>query len=98
MNVTICLSRFSYPKHEVSMFCPRCKAEYRLGFTKCSDCHVDLVDQLPVEPPKPPGGPRRFERDPFAPEPELVVIRTYSTGLDANLAKSVLEAAGIDSI
>jgi hypothetical protein len=31
-------------------------------------------------------------------EPELVVIRTYQRGLDADLAKSVLEAAGISSM
>jgi hypothetical protein len=28
------------------MFCPVCKAEYRLGFTHCSDCDVDLVENL----------------------------------------------------
>ena len=32
------------------MFCPVCKAEYRDGYTKCSDCNVDLVDKLPVKP------------------------------------------------
>jgi hypothetical protein len=25
------------------MFCPLCKAEYRQGFTTCSDCHIPLV-------------------------------------------------------
>ncbi len=29
------------------MFCPQCKAEYRPGFTHCSDCDVDLVEVLP---------------------------------------------------
>jgi energy-coupling factor transporter ATP-binding protein EcfA2 len=29
------------------MFCPECKVEYRPGFTRCSDCDVDLVAQLP---------------------------------------------------
>jgi hypothetical protein len=29
------------------MFCPQCKAEYRSGFTQCSDCYVDLVAELP---------------------------------------------------
>jgi hypothetical protein len=29
------------------MFCPECQAEYRAGFTRCSDCGVDLVDHLP---------------------------------------------------
>jgi len=31
------------------MFCPKCKVEYRSGFTRCSDCEVDLVDVLPEE-------------------------------------------------
>lgn len=29
------------------MFCPECRAEYRPGFTRCSDCGVDLVHELP---------------------------------------------------
>ncbi len=29
------------------MICPRCKAEYRPGFTHCADCDVDLVWELP---------------------------------------------------
>ena len=28
------------------MFCPVCKSEYRDGFTKCTDCGVNLVKQL----------------------------------------------------
>jgi hypothetical protein len=30
------------------MFCPVCKAEYRAGFYRCSDCEVDLVADLPA--------------------------------------------------
>ena len=29
------------------MFCPFCRAEYRAGFTKCSDCVIPLVESLP---------------------------------------------------
>ena len=29
------------------MFCPQCNAEYRPGFTRCSDCDVDLVQDPP---------------------------------------------------
>jgi hypothetical protein len=29
------------------MFCPKCNAEYRQGFTHCTDCDVDLVWELP---------------------------------------------------
>src|SRR5690349_12397475 len=32
------------------MFCPRCKSEYRTGFTHCADCDVDLVESLPQTP------------------------------------------------
>jgi hypothetical protein len=28
------------------MFCPDCKAEYRPGFTRCSDCDAALVERL----------------------------------------------------
>jgi hypothetical protein len=35
------------------MFCPECQAEYRQGFTRCSDCDVDLVYTLPQESPAP---------------------------------------------
>ncbi|HTS12893.1 MAG TPA: hypothetical protein VMH00_12305 [Candidatus Limnocylindrales bacterium] len=31
------------------MFCPVCKAEYRLGITHCPDCDVDLVEQLTAD-------------------------------------------------
>jgi hypothetical protein len=29
------------------MFCPNCGAEYRPGFTRCSDCDVELVEAAP---------------------------------------------------
>jgi hypothetical protein len=31
------------------MFCPLSKAEYRAGITKCHDCDVNLVSNLPAE-------------------------------------------------
>src|SRR5207245_6125633 len=83
---------------EVTMFCPKCKAEYRVGFIRCSDCDVELVDDVPVETPVPKEVSRDFESDRFEAEPKLVVVRTYQSGLDADLAKTVLEAAGIESM
>jgi hypothetical protein len=32
------------------MFCPKCRTEYRRGFTVCADCSVKLVDELSPEP------------------------------------------------
>jgi len=80
------------------MFCPKCKAEYRVGFIRCSDCDVELVDDVPVETPVPKEVSRDFESDRFEAEPKLVIVRTYQSGLDADLAKTVLEAAGIESM
>jgi hypothetical protein len=33
------------------MYCPNCRTEYRPGFDKCSDCGVELVEEL--APPSP---------------------------------------------
>lgn len=41
------------------MFCPQCRAEYRQGFYRCSDCDVPLVHALPPVPEEPPDGPAR---------------------------------------
>lgn len=35
------------------MFCPRCRDEFREGFTRCRGCDVDLVEALPPEEPPP---------------------------------------------
>ena len=32
------------------MFCPKCRTEYREGYSKCVDCSIDLIDELPEEP------------------------------------------------
>ena len=34
------------------MYCPKCGSEYRLSFTRCSDCDVDLVHEPPAFPPE----------------------------------------------
>ena len=73
------------------MFCPECRAEYREGFFRCSDCDIPLVDQLP---PDRTDRQRGLETD----HPELVVLRTFPTVIEAALAKSALESVGIDSM
>jgi len=44
------------------MFCPQCCVEYRRGFTHCTDCDVDLVDELSEVHAASPGDP---SEDPF---------------------------------
>jgi hypothetical protein len=73
---------------EVWMFCPRCRAEYRPGFTRCSDCDVDLVDSLEPKP----AGPRPFAGD--AP----VVLGGFATAFEASIVRAALEDAGIESV
>lgn len=31
-------------------FCPRCRSEYREGFSRCADCDLDLVAERPPAP------------------------------------------------
>jgi len=68
------------------MYCPECESEYREGFTRCSDCDVDLVEQLTASPEDP------------AHDSRLVRLRSYSGDGDAFLARSVLESAGIEAL
>jgi hypothetical protein len=50
-----------------------------------------LVKQLPGDPP-------HVRRRSGSDDAELVVVRTYSTVVEAELAKSALESVGIDSM
>lgn len=63
------------------MFCPQCKAEYREGFYRCSDCDIDLVDSLPPEPP-----PEYVDFQP--------ILATFNTG-DIAVIKSILDGEEI---
>jgi hypothetical protein len=65
------------------MICPNCKAEYREGYTVCADCEVPLVEKLPEDE---------------QPEPEIELVTVFDTGepADVIVAKSLLEAEGIE--
>jgi ribosomal protein S16 len=63
------------------MFCPRCRTEYREGFSVCADCDSDLVDELPPE-----------EEPEFTEYVE--VLGTYNPA-DVALMKSILDAENI---
>jgi hypothetical protein len=43
------------------MFCPVCKAEYRAGFTQCSDCGAALVESLDAADPAPKEQERQLD-------------------------------------
>jgi hypothetical protein len=64
------------------MFCPKCNSEYREGFTKCADCGIELVQELPINPD--------------AEDVEWVeVLSTYNNG-DIAMLKSLLECENIN--
>ncbi len=65
------------------MFCPKCKAEYRSGFTVCADCDVPLVDKLPEEKELPPKTPYKQ-------------LKALFNTVEIAVIKSVLDDAKID--
>jgi len=75
------------------MICPQCRAEYRQGFTVCSDCDIPLVPQYEtgaaLEAPPPPAEPGDPNQDPFC-----AFWKGYDRRLHAELT-SILDAADI---
>ena len=65
------------------MFCPQCRSEYRSGFTRCNDCDVDLVWELP--------------REEHA-EPDLVKVFETGNPSLAPVVESLLRGAEIECV
>lgn len=77
------------------MFCPKCGAEYRNGFTKCSDCKIPLVLSLPLQPkPEQEQKPKQEQRPKLQ---HVKLVDVFKTGNPATIAmvKSLLESAEI---
>ena len=70
------------------MFCPRCKAEFREGFTRCSDCDIALVERLDDSAP-PAFQPSQTN------ESDFVTVRTVQTLYEEAQIRSFLEANNI---
>ena len=70
------------------MFCPKCKVEYRPGFSRCADCDVDLVESLPTAKET---GTNDMRRGTLVPLWEGEDLALHTTLLEE------LEAAGIRS-
>jgi hypothetical protein len=65
------------------MFCPKCKSEYKEGISKCADCDVALINNLPPE----------MELEPDFIEYENV-LETYNH-TDVAMIQSLLDGSGI---
>jgi hypothetical protein len=75
-------------------YCPRCGAEYRAGFTECSDCGVALVDAPPPVVKKPSRDPL-----PFDPSEVARLVPVYvADRFQGDIVRSVLEGSGIPAI
>ncbi len=74
------------------MICPKCSAEYVPGFTRCSDCLVELVEPDP-EPEAVAGPAHEAAHEPTQEKPVCVYRSTQRGRLP--LAESLLRSAGI---
>jgi hypothetical protein len=70
-------------------WCPKCKIEYREGFSKCADCEVDLVEELPPEP--------ESQEESFQ-DVELAFLLIANSNMEASMFKSFLEANDIPTV
>ena len=83
-------------------YCPRCRAEYRPGFEICTDCGLDLVDELPPEVTT-SGEGTGAEATPDLEAlqswvgTDPVAVLTTLNEIEAHVARGVLVDAGIPS-
>jgi hypothetical protein len=71
---------------EDAMFCPKCRGEYREGFTRCADCDVPLTAELP---------PESTESDDVEETATLVEVFSTFNEADISLIKSILDGEEI---
>lgn len=69
------------------MFCPLCHTEYRPGFDRCADCHVDLVETLSESPEA------TAAQEPY--QGKLVTVANLNSKSDVALLKAMLDSESI---
>jgi len=74
------------------MFCPQCKAEYRRGFIRCSDCDIELVDHLSGEQHNDLINPSSYKETGAH---DFVVVATAYDSIEEGQICSFLQAYGI---
>lgn len=69
-------------------WCPKCKTEYREGYSKCSDCDIELVDKL-IKIPEKPNVPNNFISAPIDPCFLVSVNNDYQAKLIYNMLQNI---------
>ncbi len=75
------------------MFCPECFAEYKPGFSECSDCKVSLIDRSPT--PEEIADFQARMAGPIVEYREMVEITWTYNPMDIAILKSILDAEDI---
>ena len=68
------------------MYCPKCRCEYRDGFTECWDCKISLVEELPAEET-----PKNLEFQEIASNLRQDEISIMKSILDANGVRYLIQ-------
>ena len=68
-------------------FCPGCRTEYREGMTRCGECDLELVAELP-------GTEDESNRKVL----QLVELASFTTASEAEMIQELLEGNGIPTI
>ena len=77
-------------------WCPKCKSEYREGFTECATCHVPLVDSLPGEDEIQPQDAAQPEQQEELPQFESpIAVYMADRRVDAEMVRDMLADNGI---
>lgn len=76
-------------------FCPKCRYEYRPDITRCPDCDVELVDELPQEASveataSVPSNPVCVGSFIFLPQAQMAKLQLESAGIKAVLSNEII--------
>ncbi len=71
------------------MFCPKCRDEFREGYTFCKKCNIDLVNELPALESK--------AANTYTQNPETFLISVYDDN-QAKVIESLLRAYKIPAL
>ncbi|MGH4120974.1 hypothetical protein [Clostridium sp.] len=72
------------------LWCPKCKCEYREGFTNCSDCGSELLEMIEYEKDEEIEGNKDMDT--------VVFLISVSKDFDAKIIESKLTSFGIPSL